>query len=90
MTARYDIDWTAAALREIRKLDKRAAARVLAAISRLAAEPRPPGARHLVGHPPGIMRIRAGDYRIVYQVEDDHILVTVVRVAHRRAVYRDL
>jgi len=35
------------------------------------------------------MRLRVGDYRVIYQVEDDRVLVTVVRVAHRRDVYRD-
>lgn len=86
----YQIEWTTAALREVRKLDKQAARRVLVAVTKLADNPRPAGARALAGQPQGVMRIRVGDHRVVYHVEDDLIVVTVVRVAHRREVYRDL
>lgn len=49
-----------------------------------------PGTWALTGYPPGTMRLRIGDYRVVYVVRDDVVLVTVVRVAHRREAYRDL
>jgi len=84
----YEIEWTAPALRELRKLDQQVARRVLAAINRLAQDPRPVGARSLIGHPGGVTRLRVGDYRVIYQVEDNRLVVTVVRVAHRREVYR--
>jgi mRNA interferase RelE/StbE len=86
----YEIEWSAPALRELRKLDKPLARRVLAAVTKLGLDPRPPGVRALMGQPPGTMRLRIGDYRVVYVIQDDLILVTVVRVAHRREVYRDL
>jgi mRNA interferase RelE/StbE len=86
----YEIEWTAPALRELRKLDKPIARRVLTAITKLGGDPRPPGVRALTGQPSGTMRLRIGDYRVVYVVQDDLILVTVVRIAHRREVYRDL
>jgi len=85
----YEIEWTAPALRELRKLDQQVARRVLAAINRLARDPRPAGARALAGHPNGVLRLRVGDYRVIYQIEDSRVVVTVVRVAHRREVYRD-
>ncbi|WP_433274956.1 type II toxin-antitoxin system RelE family toxin [Actinosynnema sp. CS-041913] len=44
----------------------------------------------MVGQPAGVMRIRIGDHRVIYQVEDAKVMVTVVRVAHRREVYRKL
>ena len=44
----------------------------------------------MVGQPAGVMRLRVGDYRVVHQIEDDRVMVTVVLVAHRREVYRDL
>lgn len=87
---KYGIEWTAPALRELRKLDKPAARRILTAVTRLATEPRPRGVRQLTGHPAGTSRIRVGDYRVVYFVADDILVVTVVRLAHRREVYRDL
>jgi mRNA interferase RelE/StbE len=89
MRARYQIEWTTPALRELRKLDRPVARRILAAVTKLAGTPRPVGSRALVGQPAGVMRLRVGDYRVIYQVEDDRVLVTVVRVAHRRDVYRD-
>lgn len=86
----YRIEWTAPAERELRKLDRPVARRILIAVSRLTADPRPYGARSLTGHPSGTTRIRVGDYRVVYVIEDEIVVITVVRVAHRREVYRDL
>jgi mRNA interferase RelE/StbE len=60
--------------------------RVQAAIDALAADPRPAGAVKLAGRDD--FRIRVGDYRIVYAVDDDELLVIVARIAHRREVYR--
>ncbi len=54
----------AIALRELRKLDATATRRVLLAVTRLAADPRPPGARALAGQPAGVLRIRVGDHRV--------------------------
>lgn len=86
----YEIEWSAPALRELRKLDKPAARRVLMALTKLSVDPRQPGVRALVRQPKGTMRLRIGDYRVVYVIQDELILVTVVRIAHRREVYRDL
>lgn len=86
----YTIEWTAPALRELRKLDKPLGRRILTAVTKLGVDPRPPGARALTGQPPGTIRLRIGDYRVVYVVQDHLVLITVVRVAHRREAYRDL
>jgi mRNA interferase RelE/StbE len=88
--ASYEIEWAGTALRELRKLDKQTARRVLRAVTGLAADPRPAGVRALSGQPTGTMRLRVGDYRVVYVIEDQQIRVLVVRVAHRREVYRGL
>ncbi|WP_131765336.1 type II toxin-antitoxin system RelE family toxin [Candidatus Protofrankia californiensis] len=85
---KYEVEWTTRALRELRKLDRTAARRVLLAVTRLADDPRPAGVRALVGKPSGTLRLRVGDYRVVYLVEEGRIVVTVVRVGHRREVYR--
>ena len=72
----------------LRKLrDKSLTARLIAAMRGLASQPRPPGCEKLVG-PENFYRIRVGDYRIVYQVRDEVLLVLVLKIGHRREVYR--
>lgn len=82
----YRIEVAPAAVRQLRKLDRVAQRRVQAAIELLAGEPRPSGARMLVGGD-GEWRVRTGDYRIVYEIHDNVLLVLVVAVGHRRDVY---
>jgi len=84
----YEIEWTVPALRELRELDKQTGRRIVLAVTALGTDPRPPGCRALTGRPAGVMRIRIGDHRVIYQVEDARVSVTVVRVAHRREVHR--
>jgi mRNA interferase RelE/StbE len=55
-------------------------------IELLADEPRPPAAQPLRGRP--AWRVRVGDYRVIYEIHDDQLLVDVVTLAHRREVYR--
>ena len=82
----YHVEVAAAAVRQLRKLDRSAQRRVQAAIELLAAEPRPNGAKKLVGGD-GEWRVRTGDYRIVYEIHDNVLLVLVVAVGHRREIY---
>ncbi len=70
-----------AAARQLRKLDPQVRRRIQAAVELLSQEPRPPAARQLVGGV-GEWRIRTGDYRIVYEIQDNQLLVLVIRVAH--------
>jgi len=81
----YRIELRPAAVRALRKLDPQVRRRVQGAIALLAQDPRPPGARALQGRPG--LRVRVGDYRIIYTVDDDVLLVVVVRLGHRRDVY---
>jgi len=83
----YRVEIKASAVKEIASLSRRDQRRVVRAIESLADDPRPPGARKLVGSEDAY-RIRVGDYRITYQVLDDVLIVYVVRVGHRRDVYR--
>jgi mRNA interferase RelE/StbE len=85
--SRYDVEFTSAAARSVRKLPKNVRTRLLDDIERLREDPRPPGCRKLAGAEIA-WRIRAGDYRVIDEVEDDRLVVTVVRAAHRRDVYR--
>lgn len=81
----YRIEIRPAAVRALRKLDPTARRRVQGAIALLAQNPRPPAARALQGRPG--LRIRVGDYRILYTVTDDILLIVVVTLRHRREVY---
>ena len=74
------------AARAYRRLHGKLQERITATIDGLAHDPRPPGAVKLAGR--GDYRIRVGDYRIVYAVDDEERLVIVARIAHRRDVYR--
>jgi len=82
----YRIEVAPAALRQLRKLDQPARCRIQAAIELLADNPRPPGAKKLVGGE-GEWRVRTGDYRIIYQIHDGCLVVLVVSVGHRREIY---
>lgn len=74
------------AARQLRKLDPQARRRIQAALELLAVEPRPPAAARLVGGV-GEWRVRTGDYRIIYEIHNDRLMVLVLQVGHRRDVY---
>lgn len=82
---RYRIELRPHAARSLRKLDPQVQQRFRGAITLLAENPHPPNSRPLRGRP--AFRLRVGDYRIIYTVEDDVLLVVVVRLGHRRHVY---
>lgn len=71
----------------LRKLDAAARKRVLRTLIGLETEPRPPGAKRLAGSE-GFLRIRVGAYRIIYTVDEARELVVVLKIGHRRDVYR--
>lgn len=75
-------------LRRIRQGDPRAYRRIVEVIRTLGDAPRPVGASKLTGYDPPAWRVRVGDYRIVYEVRDEDVLVIVVNVAPRGEVYR--
>ena len=83
----YAIEVLPATERDLRKVHPEIRARIRGAVLKLAVDPRPPGARALKDRP-GYLRVRVGDYRIIYTVKDDVLLVTVVRLGHCRDVYR--
>lgn len=83
--ARYRIELRPAAVRALRKIDPQIRDRIHGAIALLASDPRPPASRQLKGRPGH--RVRVGDYRIIYTIQDDVLLIVVVTVGHRRDVY---
>ncbi len=83
----YRVEFSTAAARQVRKLPRPARDRVLDAIEGLGEDPRPHGSRKLAGEQTA-WRIRIGDYRVIYDVFDAELVVSIVRAAHRRDVYR--
>ena len=83
----YSVTLAPPAARQLRKFDPQVRRRIQAALELLAGEPRPPAATQLVGDS-GEWRVRTGDYRIAYEIEDDQLLVLVLSIGHRREIYR--
>ena len=82
----YDIFILRSAQKQLSKLPALAYARVRDAIFALAEDPRPPGCLKLKDREG--WRIRVGDYRVIYEIDDTESIVTVLDVDHRRDVYR--
>lgn len=83
----YRITLAPSAARQLRKQDPQVRRRIQAALELLADDPRPPAATRLVGGA-GEWRVRTGDYRVIYEVHDDELLVLVLQLGHRRNVYQ--
>ncbi|MBN1770786.1 MAG: type II toxin-antitoxin system RelE/ParE family toxin [Deltaproteobacteria bacterium] len=84
----YRVEWSPQAWREFQVLDGVIQRRLAAAVDGLAQNPRPPGAKRMHGRASDVWRIRVGDYRLLYQIRGDVLVVFVVKVGHRREVYR--
>ncbi len=84
--ARYDLVVRRPVLKDLDRVPKADMKRILIAIQSLADNPRPPQASKLTGQER--YRLRCGVYRILYTIEDDRLIVTVVMVGHRKDVYR--
>ena len=83
----YRVSLSPSAARQLRKFDPQVRRRIQGVLELLAVEPRPPAATRLVGGA-GEWRVWTGDYRIVYEIEDQELLVLVLGVGHRREIYR--
>ena len=83
----YQIEILPSAQRELDALPVQVRERVDKAIEVLAINPRPPGVIAMQGYR-GLLRLRVGSYRVIYQVDDALFVVTVVQVGHRREIYR--
>jgi mRNA interferase RelE/StbE len=84
--ASYIVDFKKSAAKELSDLPAKDVARIVARIQALAMDPRPQGSEKLSGNDK--YRVRQGDYRVLYAVSDANRTVTIVKIAHRREVYR--
>jgi mRNA interferase RelE/StbE len=87
--AAYSLEIKRSAARELEAVEPRALRqRLVARIRSLAAEPRPAGRAEKLAGSDSLYRVRLGDYRILYEVDDPGRRLTVIKIGHRREVYR--
>ncbi len=86
----YRIEFAPAARRQFRKLSPEVRRALAARIDALAQDPRPNDAKKLSGGHRDLWRFREGDYRVVYEIRGEMLVVLVVGVGHRREIYRRL
>jgi mRNA interferase RelE/StbE len=84
----YEIRFTRPALRQLRKLSRQERTRIEERITHLADDPRPSGSRVLRNTPH--YRTRVGNCRVIYRIQDNELIVLIVRVGHRRDVYQGI
>lgn len=82
-----NVEFSRAADRQLRKLTEQMQRRIVVAIAGLANDPRPHGCEKLTAEE-SLYRIRIGDYRVIYEVRDEALLVLIVKIGHRRDVYQ--
>jgi mRNA interferase RelE/StbE len=84
----YRVELAPHAVRQFKRLPKQAQLRIRNVIDALAENPRPAGVAQLSGQEGKLYRVREGDYRIVYQIQDEVLLVLILGVGHRRDIYK--
>ena len=84
--ARYRLLFKKSVAKDLRAIPKKDISRILKSIEALAEEPRPDGSEKLIDQ--NRYRIRQGQYRIIYEIQDDALVIVVVKVGHREGVYR--
>jgi mRNA interferase RelE/StbE len=84
--AKYSIVFRKSVTKDLKAIPKKDQVRILQRIAQLAEDPRPPACKRLSGQQR--YRIRQGIYRVLYEIEDDQLIVTVVKVGNRGDVYK--
>lgn len=83
---KYNLIFKKSVLKDLRSIPRKDVARIIRCLDKLMNDPRPTGSEKLSGQER--YRIRQGLYRIIYEINDDVLMVVVVKVGHRREVYR--
>ena len=82
----YSLKIKQSAFKELQKLDKKERTRIISAIDQLTENPHI--GKVLKGELTGLRRIRSGNYRVIYEIKEREVLILVLRIAHRKQVYR--
>ena len=85
--ASYQIEIKPSALKELEKLPRQVIPRIVTAIEELRVNPYPPGVKKLTGFD-RTYRIRVGDYRVLYDIYENKLVIEVIRIRHRKEAYR--
>ncbi len=89
MTNKYKIEFNKGYLKDLKKIPIRAQKQIREKIQNLSLDPRPEGCKKLQGSSnPALYRVRCGDYRIIYTIEDHVLLVIIIQVGNRKEIYR--
>lgn len=83
----YKILWKKSAVKEFNKLPKQQSSRIYDAISDLSNNPRPENSKNMITLSKHY-RLRIGDYRVIYSIEDKILIIEIIRIAHRKDVYQ--
>ncbi len=84
--AEYELFFKESVYKDFKKIPKKDLQKILSKIHKLSLEPRPLGSEKLTGQ--DLFRIRQGNYRILYSIQDDHLTIWVIKVGHRKDIYR--
>lgn len=87
MMESYKIKWKKSAYKELRNIHKKKIPGIITAVENLSVNPFPPGVKKLTGSEK-TYRIRVGNYRIIYEIEQQRLIIQIIRVRHRKGVYR--
>jgi mRNA interferase RelE/StbE len=87
--ASYRIEWKRSALKELKQLPKSSILKALSVVEKLTTDPHPNSSKKLSGTD-NTYRIRIGDYRLVYNIMEQVLTIEVIRIGHRKNVYRNL
>ncbi len=83
----YHVNWRRSTKKDLRRISSTEVARIVDVVATLSDEPRPVGCKKMSGSDCAY-RLRVGDYRIIYEVYDETIIIEVIKIGHRRDVYR--
>ena len=84
----YGIEVKQSVIKTLKRVPREDQTKIIKAIKRLAHDPRPPHCLKLVDSP--YYRIRRGDYRIIYDIQDDKLTIIILKIGHRKDVYERL
>jgi len=85
--ARFEIEFAASIRKDLKKIHKKEVTKILSEIQKLADDPLPIACKKLTNE--ALYRIRIGNYRVIYEIHDDKLIIHVVKVDHRKNVYRN-
>ena len=86
--ASFEIQWKASAKKELKKIDKVEIPKIINEIEKLSLEPYPTNHKKILGTE-HIFRIKIGNYRVIYSIENNELIIEIIRVRHRKEVYRN-